>query len=264
MFLYENERFGTNNKIDVIHSNNFTFPIHLHRSFELVYVKSGEIEISIDEQEIKLSEDEVVLIFPNQLHSYYTSGESEIIICIFAPEIVNEFYLTVKNKRQKEIVKNLENDTLWMFLKNLAEISENIYLAKALFYAICSDIYKKAEFIERNYSRDVIIWHKLMIYLENNFTQDICLKKLASEFGYDYRYFSRKTNKSFKISFPKMLNEYRINYANYLIRNSEKSFTEISYACGYKNIRTFNRAFLEINKKTPTEYKNDCNGAIQI
>lgn len=255
MFLYEKERFGTNNKVDVIHSNNFTFPIHVHRSFEFVYVKGGEIEIGIDEETITLKEDEVVLVFPNQLHSYYTREKSEIIICIFAPEIVNEFYLAVKNKKQKEIVKNLSNDILWMFLKQLPEILGNIYLTKSLFYAICSDIYKKTELVERDYSRDILIWHKLMIYLENNFTKDISLRQLATEFGYDYRYFSRKTNRSFKISFPKLLNEYRINYANYLIRNSEKSITEISYACGYKNIRTFNRAFLEINRQTPTEYK---------
>jgi len=260
MFLYEKERFGTNNKVDVMYSNNFTFPIHVHRSFEFVYVKKGEIEIGIDGHKIILKEDEVVLVFPNQLHSYYSPGESEIIICIFAPEIVNEFYLAVKNKKQKEIVKNLDNDTLWMFLKHLAEISENIYLTKSLFYSICSDVYKKTELIDRDYSRDILIWHKLMIYLENNFTNDISLNKLATEFGYDYRYFSRKTNKSFKISFPKLLNEYRINYANYLLRNTEKSITEISYACGYKNIRTFNRAFFEINKKTPTNFRNENSG----
>jgi len=263
MFLYEKERFGTNNNVDVMHGTNFTFPIHVHRSFEFVYVKKGEIEMGIDEQKITLKEDEVILVFPNQLHSYYTLEESEIIVCIFAPEIVNEFYLVVKNKKQKEIVKNLENDTLWMFLKNINEISENIYLAKSLFYAICSEIYKKTELVDRDYSRDILIWHKLMIYLENNFTKDISLKKLATEFGYDYRYFSRKTNRSFNISFPKLLNEYRINCANYLIRNTENSITEISYACGYKNIRTFNRAFLDINKKTPTEFKNDSSGAIQ-
>lgn len=66
------------------------------------------------------------------------------------------------------------------------------------------------------------------------------------------RFFKRSTRKTY-VSF---LNELRINKATQLLRNKELSVSEISFQCGFNNLSHFNRQFLMIKKKTPSESRN--------
>ena len=78
------------------YNKNFSYPPHLHNSFELIIALSGELTITIDGKKEIINKGDGVLIFPNQLHSI-SSTDSEDIICIFSPEIVNTFTSKTKN-----------------------------------------------------------------------------------------------------------------------------------------------------------------------
>lgn len=255
LFFYESHRFGGNDEFNLFYFENFNFSIHLHRCFEFVYIEEGELTVGIDNEIITLSDGEMMLIFPNQLHSYCSTTYSKGFVCIFSPEYVNMFYQYIKNKKQENIVTKLDKETNDFILKNLPDCQNNKLLIKACLYAICSDIFKKTNLADNKMSGDNILQHKILTRIENSFANEISLRAIAKELGYDYQYISRYFNAQFKVPFSKMLNERRINYAAYLIKNSDKSFTEISFNCGYKSIRTFNRNFYEIMKKTPSEYR---------
>jgi AraC-like DNA-binding protein len=60
-------------------------------------------------------------------------------------------------------------------------------------------------------------------------------------------------------NFNQFLNKYKIDKAKLLIKDSDKSMKEISYQLGYPNPSSFNRAFKNIEGKTPSEYRKNGN-----
>jgi AraC-like DNA-binding protein len=243
MFFYESNRFGENDTYIVIHSINRNFPVHLHRCFEFIYVNRGQIGVEIDNEKVLLDEGEMVLIFPNQLHSYNTADYSDTTMCIFSPEYISMFYQLTINKKQETIVTKLNNETKSYLLACLPESSDNKFLIKSCLYVVCADIFGKTRLVDKNLNTDIILQHRILTFIEENFTEDISLRKIANMFGYNYQYLSRYFNTQFKIPFVKMINERRISYAEYLLRTSDKSITDIALSSGFKSIRSFNRNF---------------------
>ena len=53
-------------------SNDNTYPAHLHRQVEIMYVLSGELEISVEQQVYYLHKDDISVTFPDKIHSLNT------------------------------------------------------------------------------------------------------------------------------------------------------------------------------------------------
>ena len=61
MLKYEAYYFGENDLFSCSHNYNFNYTKHLHRSFELIYVKKGSIEICINTKNFTLKENHPIL-----------------------------------------------------------------------------------------------------------------------------------------------------------------------------------------------------------
>jgi len=126
---------------------------------------------------------------------------------------------------------------------------------KGCLYLVCSELFSKANILDDK-QNDYELLHKTLIYIQENFTTNITLKSVADNFGYSYNYLSRSLNNMLQISFVDFINENRINYSLYLLKNTNNTITEIAYACGYSSIRSFNRNFLNIMHISPSKYRS--------
>ena len=80
------------------HGSDFSFPLHLHGSFELVTVTEGELVVTVDKTSYRISAGQAVLIFPNQAHSFLSEVHSVHFLCIFSPTLVQAYGKAVKTK----------------------------------------------------------------------------------------------------------------------------------------------------------------------
>ena len=71
---------------------DFRFPIHLHKSFELVLVREGTLTVTIGTREYRANAGDGVLIFPGEPHAYDTEEHSRIVIEIFSTEYLSLLY----------------------------------------------------------------------------------------------------------------------------------------------------------------------------
>ncbi len=98
---------------------------------------------------------------------------------------------------------------------------------------------------------------KIINFLNENFTSDISREGLASTVDMSPNYMSRL----FSLHTGKKINEYinhlRIAFAAKQLAEPEngKSIIDIALTVGFESLSTFNRAFKEVYKTTPTEYK---------
>lgn len=64
-------------------SRNNTYPLHLHKNVEIATILSGSVQANISRDTYLLTTGDILLIFPNQPHSYKTIEHSEMMLIFF-------------------------------------------------------------------------------------------------------------------------------------------------------------------------------------
>ncbi|PCK00326.1 MAG: AraC family transcriptional regulator [Zetaproteobacteria bacterium] len=78
---------------------------------------------------------------------------------------------------------------------------------------------------------------------------------LARELSISEATLSRIINVHFKKSFPQLLNEHRVEDAKILLLDTQASIKVISQEVGFNSLPSFNRAFKEFIRQSPSEYR---------
>ena len=92
-------------------------------------------------------------------------------------------------------------------------------------------------------------------YVSGNFKHSITLESMARDLGVSKYVLSRIFSKTFHKNFNQYLNDARLGYACQRLENTNDTITELCLDSGFKSLRTFNRAFKEKFKTSPSEYR---------
>jgi AraC family transcriptional regulator len=92
-------------------------------------------------------------------------------------------------------------------------------------------------------------------FIQSNLHQDISLGDLAMLVGQSRFHFSRAFKKSFGISPVRHVRAIRIETARELLKLRGMTIAEVAEAVGFKGAAQFSRAFFEIMRVTPSEYR---------
>jgi len=247
MILFEKHGVEEKDFFQINMLKNFSFPAHFHRAHEIIYVNDGQLYVAIDQKEYILNKKELVFIFSNQIHEFKTIGQSEIGIILFSPELVGDFSQKYKGLVPGNHVIRKELDIDHTALRS-------VYGQKSLLYGVCADLAVQKSFTALKEAPPKVI-HKMLLYVEENYSRDCSLKGLAESLKYDYPYLSKLFAGQLNMTFTNYLNNYRIFQACYLLKNSQQSIGDIAEKCGYHNLRTFHRNFRAIVSITPKAYR---------
>lgn len=250
--FYEAKHFGLSEYFCKEYGENFSFPAHLHQSFEFITISRGEMEITVDGKLYSLTKGEALLIFPHQIHSL-NSKNSEHMLCIFSPEIVKA-YLSKNTKKLPESNKFIPSQYLIESINELCENSPKIK-KKGVLYSLCAEFDDTAEYYEKNRDNENLLY-KIFEFVEGNYNKNCSLEHLSKETAFSYSYLSRYFKNNVGISFNYYVNQYRINNACYILSNSDCSILQCAFESGYTSLRSFNRNFKAITGMAPLEYRN--------
>lgn len=252
MIEYEKHHSSSINYIYRQYDTNLEFGSHFHDSFELIYVFEGEIIVFIEKEKYNLKKNQCLLILPNQIHSYMTETHSKTFILIFASSYVAKYYKQSLLYCAEKPYFNLDDKKIIDQLQN----SDNTFLLKSNLYYIVY-LYTSNKLISRDIKYNTLMQH-VLTYIEKNYQENISLKNLAKELGYDYHYLSSIVNNGLNSNFLSYLNEYRINkVCELMMDDCLTPISDLAYSCGYTSLRTFNRNFLQIKKLTPSQYRQN-------
>jgi two-component system response regulator YesN len=104
-------------------------------------------------------------------------------------------------------------------------------------------------------SREEFILEAIAEHIEDIYSKNLTLDKLAAMAGMSKFKFSKAFINRFKQTFASYLNNLRINHASELLRNLDLNISEVAHAVGYKNVVHFERKFKETYGMTPREYR---------
>ena len=251
--FYQNQHFGISEYFCKEMGENFSFPAHIHHSFELITVLEGHMMVTVGTDRYELSVGEGIVVFPEQIHSL-GSTKSRHLLVIFSADIVNAYY----SKHASEIPQS-GKITLPDYLLNqisLLESSTPSVKKKAVLYSVCALLDESTEYKKRKNAENGLL-RAIFEFVEGNFQKNCTLEELGNATGYNRSYLSRYFSEATNMSFLSFVNRRRISKACELLKSSDKTVIECAYDCGYTSLRSFNRNFKLYIGVSPKEYRNN-------
>ena len=249
--FYQYQHFGISEYFHRESGKNFSFPMHIHHSFEFITILEGCMTVYAGNQRYELKKGEGIFIFPEQLHSL-ESTSSEHILFIFSADIVSAFY----SKHSLELPKNAKLSVSPHLISELAKLDSqsSIIKLKGTLYSLCAMLDENTEYVKRKALQNGLL-NSIFDFVENNFDKSCSLDELGNALGYNRSYLSRYFCEATGMSFVSFVNQYRISRACHTLKNSTKSILECACDCGYASLRSFNRNFKLYVGVSPKDYR---------
>lgn len=238
-------------------STGLYFPSHLHKQIEIMVCFQGKMKVTCDFCTYELRSGDWLVVLPECEHSYVEAEDFKGAMMIFHPKLVSHLSLFFKKKLIMPVIQE-KDSLLTECMARLMELKSQPKagaLVKGCLYVILGSLFEKCTFSE-NVSSGEPVMQKLLDYLAEHFTEEMTLHSLAEQFGLSHSYLSHLFQNKLGCSFLKYLHMLRVDYAGYLLKNTDDTITEICYACGFSTQRTFNRVFLQMTGCTPGQYRN--------
>lgn len=240
------------------------FSTHWHEEIEIMYVREGALEVTIDSQRYIFKQGDLVIVHPNSIHSYHSSQYNRVLfILLFSPDIFG-FPLTSTSSIYHCMPTEQEKiDALFTALRYNESQSggpsalHNIsFLAQLL--VLCKEHGPDIELTPAR-DHDVSFNQSILSYLNDNFRSNPTLEETAQKFNFSPSYFSTFFKKQFGLSFKAHLIELKIQAACNELTNTNRPIIDICYDLGYRSLRSFNRNFMDLMGLSPREYRRKNN-----
>lgn len=239
------------------------WPPHLHSQIELIYVRKGGVQVSINSQTRTMTEGDFAVAFPNCIHSYgIAPGFEQDVDVVFY--IVNRRMAGDYADKMNACVpvipfvdKSQMPEDAYIALERLLLQRDHFHpsIAKSYLQIVLACTWSCMD-PRRDDTRYQEITYQALAFVSENFRRPITVESTAQELCVSKNYLSRVFTQKLHMTFHQYLHFMRVEVARDLLRNTDQSITDILYECGYETPRTFNRAFQEICGMTPRQYRN--------
>lgn len=250
----------------------FHIPVHWHDEVEIIYMKKGELRISIQEQMFYAKEGDLFFVNSGELHfmesedlsvEYYTIlFPLEFISFQVDDELEQELLLPLRQKQLlfPTVCEEKMKDELAKWVAQLVFINEekgsNYSLrTRIILLEILEFLMRKEAFAALNHRSSTKLQSEMIAYVQAHYVEKITLAMLADEFHLSEKYISWYFKEHFSISFMQYVLHLRMSKAKEMILTTELPVTEIALSCGYPSVNLFIRNFKEIYGETPLQYR---------
>ena len=235
-----------------------SFRPHFHSHIEIYAVKSGELEVFINNEHQILTAGEVSVAFSYDVHAYNKPSGADVYYIVIPTSFCGDFLQLVSNRHISSPFINDEKtfETILYSLNKM--IQERHYLndisKRGYIYTILGAVLNQMSTQKESEAQNSLLSSDILIYISNHFKEDLSLSALATALGYNASYLSRSFHKTFGISYNQYIKMLRLREAILLLRKSTFSVTECAFESGFGSTRSFYRAFQEEFGCSPKEY----------
>lgn len=278
--LKENKPHGTkDDPFSIYHIANakrsFQIPIHWHDEFEIIYVKSGFLTVSISGENYIGKPGDAFVVSPGNLHfmgsqtgnvDYFTflfplkyiSFRTDDILDDKLLEPLNSGHLII-NPEIKDTVKEQCEQLVEIYGAKKEESQSKITAqikTKIILLQFILELWKRGFIVENDTSGKNTVEKEMVSYIQQNFTGKILLKEFGEQFHLSEKYISRYFKEHFHITISQYVTYLRLEHAKHLLQDTDIPVTEVAMQSGYQNVSYFIRSFKKTYGMSPLKYRN--------
>lgn len=243
-------------------SGQYNFANHIHQFAEIVYVKEGSLEVTIDDKTELMHPGDFAIIPPFRVHSFFTPETVTRWICVFSADFISSFinrdeffgngescvFHASEGLRAFAEERMLETDELFF------ELSEEIIRTyKSLIFSIYAEYLNKVPRAEKRKYHQAL--SSILYYISEHYTEDVSLASIGADLNYSPKYVSLCLSEVDEMNLNQLINSFRADLAKTLLSTTKKKMIDIALECGYANERSFYRSFMRVTGMTPGDYR---------
>lgn len=257
-----------------------TVSLHWHEYMEIIYIKKGKGNVTLDFTTHYVEEGDIIIVLPGRIHGIsqhedYSMEYENILFSVdmfraFSHDALDaEFFMPMLAGEidMKSIYDR--DDALYGQLSSCLNRVDSLCSAtpkgyrlalKAcyfdFFYILYTNSKKRDDRGRKSYAKNLERTKQILSYIDENYKEAISISDIASFCGFSESHFMRFFKNSMGVSFVTYLCDFRLNVAANLLTSSDDSILEIADSCGFTNLSYFNRVFKRKYHITPSEYRD--------
>ena len=225
-------------------------PAHVHAVAEVIIQIQGYALVTIDEVQYRLNPGDAAVIFPLVPHSFDgLSEDSKGITAIFPPDIIPEYTGTFHGLQPEcpLLPANRRSLDLRFAVERLSSLNmdDNLAMCIAYLHVILASLLHSFTYRPVYDYSEGGLGYRIISYITDHALEEITLESAARALGISTSHLSHFFSEQLHTNFRGFINAIRIEKARLMMRDPNLTLTEICGACGYNNMRTFRRAFLQ-------------------
>ena len=247
---------------------------HWHTSIEITFIYQGNVDIfTVNNNACQIQSGDFVVVNSAEIHSAISAKDKHVRgVTILIPydlfkKYIDEFefsrfinFPTDEHSGVKEIKVLLEK-FYWLITQDKKQ-----FLALQLIQIVYELMYLMAKYliikekIKINYNlHNDNLGEVLPIinYIKENYQEPLTVKSICEKFYLSENALSKSFKKNIGISVMKYVQLLRVNQAQLLLLDSEKSIATISCLAGFPNEKSFRKIFEDVFHQTPKKYQLD-------
>lgn len=270
--LYEKKKHGTiEYPFQVYHIQNprrtFMVPVHWHHEFEIIYIKKGNINISISGEDYIGTDNSIFFVNSGELHFISTSTRDiDYYNFIFPLDFISfksndviesNFFGPLKNGTLHLIHTTLDTEALDI-CNLISETESTSYIDQFKIRILLLSLFQFAvnnNLLSSKASTFDTIEREMLTFIQQNYIYGISLKELSTHFHMSEKYISRYFKEHFKIPLTQYVNHLKLNKAKSLLKSTSLSITDIALQCGFQNVSYFIRTYKSTYGISPLQYR---------
>ncbi len=260
----------------------YVMPYHYHSAFEILIMRKGELDVTLNENTFHLLPDDCLLIQGGIVHGGSPLGKDSLYEClVFSFEQLFDLerppfsFLKRLSKGSLSLnpcIKHGEAPDLVCSVKKLFEMvrhsngdhKENVTRSiktLGLVLELFGDLEGKGAYtlyqdtMPSRYIKHMNKVSELFRYIYDNYQHQITLEDLSKVTGLSPKYFCRFFRELTGKRPMEYLNGFRIDCAASLLITSDDSINEIAYGCGFIDPCYFAKLFKRYRNISPRSYR---------
>lgn len=255
--------------------------IHWHDDVEFIYVEVGHTFYKLNDGMVRINAGEGIFVNSGQLHLIVPGDEDCLLHClIFNPHEIgsNEYmynqyikpitcnkrypYLMLSDKVawQAEIFRIIENMHDAYYDRQALKVYKSIY---SLWELLFNNL-EKEEINEEKTNSNLEIVKKMMAFISTNYNKKLTLLDICQSGNVGKTKGIELFSKFINQTPIEYLNNYRIEKSTNLLRETDKSITEIAVEVGFSDNSYYTKYFKERMHCRPKDYRREYQVPVEI
>lgn len=244
-------------------------PRHWHRSLEILFVLSGEMDILIENKNYHLIEDDIILINPNQLHETHSRDcvliAFQLRLSMFqldwlTPETI-AFDCNSSTHPDKQIFHPLK-----VLLAKLVQINSvpeklnelvNFSYAYQLIHELTLNFRSETMPVSIRSQKNLDRLRSILTFIEEHYTDDLSLKSLSDLEFLTPTYLSHFFQDNMGMPLTSYITRFRLDKSMQDLLYTDLSLDEVALRNGFPNARSYSKYFMKEYKKLPSQYRKE-------
>lgn len=222
---------------------NFQINTHAHEYGQLILPLQGVLTIETDYKKLKLKDDSVFFLPPDCKHAFNAENTNEFLVLDIPDKMLNKYDMEKMNGGMEFLFDDKWKAIRYLLLNETGNNPNSSSINNLFLYFY--------NFMTTENSPNSIK------YINEHFTENIDLKKLADIEHYNVSYYSEWFKHNMNVSPIEYIQNLRIKRARELLLNTDLTILQISQLVGYEHNSSFTKVFKNLEKISPAEFRKN-------